>query len=182
MQVINADRYFDNEIFPYQYNWKITIQRFDLSCDVLRWIFWKVACLVSTIISNVPWNCAWSRWPLGLILSGKNAVRNYWYICVEEQLPYIAPVLACLSGMSSHDDVIKWIHFPRYLPFVGGIHWSPVNSPYKGQWRGALMFSLIWAWTNGLVNNRDAGDLRRHRAHMTSFNEACHPIDGGYLL
>ena len=35
----------------------------------------------------------------------------------------------------------------------------------KGQWRGALIFSLIFAWTNGWVNNRDAGDLRRHRAH-----------------
>ena len=27
------------------------------------------------------------------------------------------------------------------------------------------MFSLIGAWTNGWVNNRDVGDLRRHRAH-----------------
>ena len=44
-----------------------------------------------------------------------------------------------------HDDVIKWKHFPRYWPFVGGIHRSPVNSPYKGQWRGALMFSMIYA-------------------------------------
>ena len=42
---------------------------------------------------------------------------------------------------------------------------SPVNSPHKGQWRGALMFSLIGAWTNCWANNRDAGDLRRHRAH-----------------
>ena len=39
------------------------------------------------------------------------------------------------------------------------------NSPHKGQWRGALMFSLICAWTNGWVNNRDAGDSRRCRAH-----------------
>ena len=31
-------------------------------------------------------------------------------------------------------------HFPRYWPFVRGIHRSPVNSPHKGQWRGALMF------------------------------------------
>ena len=43
----------------------------------------------------------------------------------------------------NHDDVIKWKHFPRYWPFVWGIHLSPVNSPHKGQWRGALMFSLI---------------------------------------
>ena len=49
------------------------------------------------------------------------------------------------SAVSSRDDVIKWKHFPRYWPFVRGIHRSPVNSPHKGQWRGALMFSLICA-------------------------------------
>ena len=63
------------------------------------------------------------------------------------------------------DDVIKWEHFPCYWPFVRGIHWSPVNSPQKGQWRGALMFSLICVWINGWVNSREAGDLRRYRAH-----------------
>ena len=40
-----------------------------------------------------------------------------------------------------------------------------VNSPHKGQWRGALMFSLICVWINGCVNNSEAGDLRRYRAH-----------------
>ena len=46
-----------------------------------------------------------------------------------------------------------------------GILWPPVNSPYKGKWRGALMFSLICAWINGWVNTREAGDLRCHRTH-----------------
>ena len=64
-----------------------------------------------------------------------------------------------------HDDVIKWKHFPGYWPFVRGIHRSPVNSPHKGQWRRAWMFSLICAWINGRVNHREPGDLRRHRAH-----------------
>ena len=64
-----------------------------------------------------------------------------------------------------HDDVIKWKHFPRYWPFVRGIHRSPVNSPHKGQWRGALMFSLICARINDWVNNREAGDWRRRLAH-----------------
>ena len=66
-----------------------------------------------------------------------------------------------------HDDVIKWKHFPRYWPFVRGIHRSLVNSPHKGQRRGALMFSLICVWTNGWVdlNHDEAGDLRRHRGH-----------------
>ena len=46
-------------------------------------------------------------------------------------------------------------------PFlVQGIYWSP-----KGQWRGALMFHLIYAWTNAWANNRDAGDMRRQCAH-----------------
>ena len=55
--------------------------------------------------------------------------------------------------------------FPRYWPFVQGIHRSPVNSPHKGRWRGAFMFSLICAYINGWVNNGEAGDLRHHRAH-----------------
>ena len=46
-----------------------------------------------------------------------------------------------------HDDVKKWKHFPRYWPFVRGSHRSPVNSTDKGQWRTALMFSLICTWT-----------------------------------
>ena len=64
----------------------------------------------------------------------------------------------------------------RYWPFVRGIHRSPVNSYRKGQWRGALMFSLICSCTNGWINTRDAVDLRRHRAHYyvtVMFNPSC---------
>ena len=64
-----------------------------------------------------------------------------------------------------HDHVIKWKHFPRYWPSVRGIHRSPVNSPHKGQWHGALIISLICAWINSWVNNSEADDLRRHLAH-----------------
>ena len=49
-----------------------------------------------------------------------------------------------IGSILQHDDVIKWKH---------------------GQWRRALMFSLICAWINRWVNNREAGDLRRHHAH-----------------
>ena len=78
--------------------------------------------------------------------------RNFftvWYLC----------------SIFTHDDVIKWKHFPRNWPFVPGIHRSPVNSPHKGQWRGTLMFSLICVWINDWINNREAGDLRRYRVH-----------------
>ena len=62
-----------------------------------------------------------------------------------------------------------WRHhmetFSALLAISAGNSPSPVNFPHKGQWRGALMFSLICAWINRWVNNREAGDLRRHRAH-----------------
>ena len=63
-----------------------------------------------------------------------------------------------------HGEVIKWKHFPRYWPFVRGIHRSPVNSPYKGQWRGALMFLWFVPEQTGEYN-RDVRDLRRHQTH-----------------
>ena len=66
--------------------------------------------------------------------------------------------------VSSHDDVILKKHFPCYWPFVRGIQRSPANSLHKGQWRGALTLSLIFDWINGWINNREAGDLIRHRA------------------
>ena len=47
---------------------------------------------------------------------------------------------------------------------TGPLCW-PVNSHHKGQWCGALMFSLICVWINGWVNHFEAGDLGRHRTH-----------------
>ena len=60
-----------------------------------------------------------------------------------------------------HDDVIIF----RVTGHLCGEFTSPVNSPHKGQWRRTLMFSLISVWINGWVNNREAGDLTRHRGH-----------------
>ena len=52
----------------------------------------------------------------------------------------------------------------------GNIHRSAVDAPHKGRWRGALMFSLICAWTNSLANKQDAGDFRHHRVHYEVWN------------
>ena len=59
----------------------------------------------------------------------------------------------------------KWPVTRKMFPFDDVIMRGPVNSPHKGQWRGALMFSLICVWINDWVDNREAGDLRRYRAH-----------------
>ena len=62
-----------------------------------------------------------------------------------------------------------WRHqmetFSASLAICAGNSPDPVNSTHKGQWRGALMFSLVCVWINGWVNNREAGDFRRHHAH-----------------
>ena len=77
--------------------------------------------------------------------------------------------------LNIHNDVIKWKHFLRYWPFVRRIHRSPVNSPRKGQWRGALMVFFIcalnkrlskqpWGWwfeTPSLSSWRHCNERRR---------------------
>ena len=101
-----------------------------------------------------------------LILSGRKCVVRY-----QTMMP---------AMLHAHDDVVKWKNIPRFWPFVvRGIRRSPVNSSHKGQWRRPLTFSLICTWINGWVNNRETGDLRRHRAHhdvivMTSHHTNYH--------
>ena len=62
-----------------------------------------------------------------------------------------------------------WRHqmetFSALLALCAGNSPIPVNSPHNGQWRGALVFSLICTRINDWVNNRKAGDLRRRRGH-----------------
>ena len=83
----------------------------------------------------------------------------------EIAISILVPSSHCMHMMTSSNGNIT-VPLCDYWPFVRGIHRSPVNSPHRGQWRGALMFFLlICAWINGWVNKRKAGDLRRHRVH-----------------
>ena len=112
----------------------------------------------------------WLDTILGCHRSPQCSTRTCWHISAHHTHGHWYSKYAILLVKSpkfciSHDDVIKWKHFLRYWPFVRGIHRSPVNSLAKGQWRGALMFSLICVWINDWVNNREDGDLRRYRAH-----------------
>ena len=96
-----------------------------------------------------------------------HGVRYVMQFARPESGLYSTIKLAELPTVVCHidDDVIKWKHFPRYWSFVRGIHRSPPNFHHKGKWRGAVMFSLIGAWINGRVNNREAGDFRRHNTY-----------------
>ena len=104
---------------------------------------------------------------LGNHLDAHELVKWHWRIWVNTWQQYTEKdnITTTKQILTIHDDVIKWKHFPCYWPFVPGIPRSPVNSPHKSQWCGALMFSLIYAWINSWVNNREAGDFRRHHAH-----------------
>ena len=59
----------------------------------------------------------------------------------------------------THDDVIKWKHFPCYWPFVQGIYRSPVNSPQKASDTG------LWCFLWSAISSGEAGDFRRQHAH-----------------
>ena len=147
--------------------------------NVTTKVFWITHCVHGSLF-NFPWKHI-SKVPKGKYVTvglSQEENRNFqiWYNLGLFQLypilrghrhdPYNWGTCSVQRHVSHiYDDVIKWKHFPRYWAFVRGIHRSPVNSPHKGQWRGALKFSLIFAWTNGCVNNRDPGDFRRRRVN-----------------
>ena len=138
------------------------------------WLIWQV------YIYLAPWHfhICWQKFHLGIIfhkeqmtlttsIFAKLLIRHShqpWYLMLHYYCCIIKSSYLS-STLFSHDDIIKWKHFPHYCPFVWGIHQSPVNSPQTGQWRGALMFSLICVLINGWVNSHGAGDLRCYRAH-----------------
>ena len=119
--------------------------------NVRLWCYDASAGSFSLMVQHIQ---AWTKWPIFR--------KRYFEMQFREWKPLLVWLNVHLNWL--HDDVIKWKHIPRYWPFVQGIHRSPVNSPHRGQWRGAW-FSLICVWINDWVNNREAGDLGRHHAH-----------------
>ena len=123
---------------------KIPIKYIIICFVLLRFVCFRFAFALSFML----------RWPIDMV-----SRWIYLPILCNNELYQSCTRFAYLMMTSSNGNI------SRYWPFVRGIHRSPVNSPHKGQWRGALMFSLICTRINGWVNNDEAGDLRRHRAH-----------------
>ena len=97
---------------------------------------------------------------------------------LQETTGGLSVVTYCSLGVAA---LARWRHqmetFSTLLAlYAGNSPLTLVNSPHKSQWRGALMFSLICAWMNGWVNNREAGDLRRHRAHYDVIGTKLLPV------
>ena len=138
-----------------------------LTLSLKKNAFESVVCETAAILSRPqcikPALTLWHGWVISSHTHVKMLLLLHVPCATKPSARQTAPHVSECHGI--HDDVIKWKHFPRYWPFVRGIHRSSMNFPHKGQWRGALMFSLIYAWINGWVNNREAGDLRHHHGH-----------------
>ena len=102
----------------------------------------------------------WGSWKSAFM---KNKTRSSYFARISTaivsvycilNIPDSSPVIQSLSWWR-----IKWKKLSALLALCAE------NSPVKGQWHGALVFSLICAWISGCVNNREAGDLRHHRAY-----------------
>ena len=126
-------------------------------------ILWNQVSLILGLRINKPKLCCLQFCPYSYVILWHMGGTSLFHM--TQHFITTTPKLYTGEWYSIHDDIIKWKHFLPYWSFVWGIHRSPVNSPHKGQWRRALMFSLICTWINGWVNNGKAGDLRCHRAH-----------------
>ena len=141
-------------------------------------------CGANVIIDNSEFNCqnACSVFTKVFIIKWNNLVKSFielarWLFIV---IPIFSHTQAQMFGLCIHIGVqVRYINclcttswrrhhmetFSASLALCAGIHRSPVNSPHKSQWRGALMFSLICAWISSWENNREASGLRRQGAH-----------------
>ena len=112
-------------------------------------------------------------WFCCVLLCYRYAIRSMWSIHSSVRL-----FSSCLWLLHWHEIMVTSSNGNNFRvtgPLWGestGYRWIPLT---KGQWRGALMFSLICDWTNGWANNRGAGDLRRHRANhdVTVMSPGC---------
>ena len=84
-------------------------------------------------------------------------------IVIQALLPPIVTNYTQLTHcmITSSNGKIFSVTGPLCGEFIGP-RWIPSTNARDA---GLLMFSLICAWINGSVSNREAGDLRRHRIH-----------------
>ena len=144
LNVLNASLSLNNEIPWHKNNGLSLFQKEFWRCS------YNLKCVISKFILEMK------------MLSSSCRITLCW---IPHNLTDVKSTLIQVTAWCQHDDVIKWKHFLRHWPFVRGIHQSAVNSPHKGQWYGALIFSLICARTNGWANHLDASDLRCHHTH-----------------
>ena len=167
---------------------KNNIEASDLVHTLIKWVSWPL--LIFVMVGQFLALCG-QKHPEGGVNWAPSQRKVFWTffqhaLRYQFETWYIHLVGSAthqlrVSSQPGHPDLLKsqewvnviflpwWLHqmktFSALLPFCAENSPVPVNSPHKGQWRGALIFSLIWTWINSWVNNPEVGDLRRHRAH-----------------
>ena len=102
-------------------------------------------------------------------------IEDYQFVMMNDMVPWGKYIQSKVSGNIPWNITRKcrigipwWRHQMETISALLGLNEGnpPVTGgfPHKDQWRFALMFSLICAWTNNCANKRDAGDLTPHRA------------------
>ena len=91
-----------------------------------------------------------------------NGCRCAFYISLHVDIARWRQLSQCLYARQTnkHDDVIEWKHFRVTGPLCGEFtchRWIPLTKASD-----AVLWCFLWS---GPEHNRNAGDLRRHRAH-----------------
>ena len=163
-------------------NFLITVPADDLAPKVARSLAGSVLSSIIHMFSWLPLISNWQFSPDDIIQNGRRdlvisrdvssvtlamkiqqrSLFDYWW-CLES-----AARIRCVIYDMYHYSPC-WRHqmetFPALLALCVGN--SPVTSEFPAQRPVTRSFdvSLICTWINGSVNNREAGDLRRHRGH-----------------
>ena len=95
-----------------------------------------------TCVSHAPWSMSGS-----LTRDGGENVPGIPGACTTRNFTYLARSPWWLYQMETFSGL------PGYWPIVQGSHRSRVNSPHKGQWRGAWIFS----WQMQIYSHVTAG-------------------------
>ena len=103
---------------------------------------------------HVIWNVSWQQ---------KDFTNLHWFL----QHKYL--YLRSRSVLSYHNDVIKWKHFPRYWPFVRGIHRSPQVC--------LCLNDIDRKWT---MPSHAIIRLKRDRKYIVPSLSSALPISGGH--
>ena len=101
-------------------------------------------------------------------------IRCFWLVSRTYVYHYHSQINASLSiGYFCDSQTIRFMYL--CFPWAIGYHMqialfkqSPVDSPHKGQWRGACFVFFDVRLNKRLCKYRDAGDFRHNRAHHSA--------------
>ena len=106
------------------------------------------------------------------------------YMCLLGKLQRTSFLAKWPCDIRKHDWTHSFIFmklYPRcllkYVPEFIGSRWIP-----RSKASDVLMFSLICAWINDWVNNREAGDLRCNRVNYDVIVMVCDCIVSQYMM